>query len=350
MTSTSIQITRSFTRSLPKIELHAHLTGSISRECLHDIWKQKKAQKPDLDVEDPLMAIPPGKVDYDIKTFFPLFSSYIYRLCNDASSIEHSTQAVLNDFEADGVVYLELRTTPRATHDLSKENYVKTILTIIASHNKKSNNKMKTYLILSVDRRNTIAEAEEVLDLALKYRSAGVVGIDLCGNPAVGDVRIFSDTFARARVEGLAITVHFAETTSSATDEELLCLLSWLPKRLGHVIHVKDEIKKMIERQNIGVELCLSCNVHARMITGGYSDHHFGMWRHSTVPVALSTDDVGVFCSPLSEEYYLAATHFSLDRRQLRELCEKAIPSIFSGSKEEQRLREIYAEWDGLTL
>jgi hypothetical protein len=24
------------------------------------------------------------------------------------------------------------------------------------------------------------------------------------------------------------------------------------------------------------------------MITGTYSDHHFGIWRHSRVPVALS--------------------------------------------------------------
>jgi adenosine deaminase len=28
--------------------------------------------------------------------------------------------------------------------------------------------------------------------------------------------------------------------------------------------------------------------VHAKMITGTYSDHHFGMWRQSSVPVALS--------------------------------------------------------------
>jgi len=49
-------------------QLHAHLTGSISRECLHDIWKTKKAQDAGLLLQDPLVAIPPGKVDYDIKT------------------------------------------------------------------------------------------------------------------------------------------------------------------------------------------------------------------------------------------------------------------------------------------
>jgi adenosine deaminase len=50
------------------LQLHAHLTGSISRECLHDIWVLKKAQGPTLDLEDPLIAIPNGKVDYNINT------------------------------------------------------------------------------------------------------------------------------------------------------------------------------------------------------------------------------------------------------------------------------------------
>ncbi|KAF2126339.1 Metallo-dependent hydrolase [Dothidotthia symphoricarpi CBS 119687] len=341
-----------FARRLPKIELHAHLTGSISRTCLHEIWITKKAQEPDLDVEDPLIAIPPGKVDYDIKTFFPLFSSYIYRLCNDLPSIEYSTKAVLQDFQADGVVYVELRTTPRAmpTKGITKDDYVKTILDILNVHNDHKGNAMRAFLILSVDRRNTPAEAEEVVDLAIKYQTMGVVGVDLCGDPAKGDVRIFTDAFARARAANLKITLHFAEGEVSASDTELETLLSWKPNRLGHVIHVKNEYRRIIEKENIGVELCLSCNVHAQMITGTYSDHHFGTWRHSSVPVALSTDDVGVFCSPLSQEYYLAAQHFGLNRTDIRALCERAIDSIFTGPEEHARLKKMYSEWAGWTV
>jgi hypothetical protein len=50
-------------------QLHAHLTGSISRECLHDIWVARKAANATFELEDPLVAIPTGKVDYDIKTY-----------------------------------------------------------------------------------------------------------------------------------------------------------------------------------------------------------------------------------------------------------------------------------------
>ena len=51
--------------------MHAHLTGSISRECLHDIWEKKKAEDPAFDVEDPLVAIPSDKVDYNLETYGP---------------------------------------------------------------------------------------------------------------------------------------------------------------------------------------------------------------------------------------------------------------------------------------
>ncbi|KAI4636787.1 hypothetical protein J4E93_010912 [Alternaria ventricosa] len=240
-------------------QLHAHLTGSISRDCLHAIWETKKARQPDFDLEDPWVAIPTGKVDYDIKTY--------------------STRAVLQDFQDDGVVYAELRTTPRAIlgEGVTKDDYVKTVLDILHAHNDDANSTMRAFLILSIDRRNNIADAEEVVDLAIKYQSAGVVGVDLCGDPAKGDIRIFGDSFARAKAAGLKITLHFAESENSSSDLELQTLLSWQPDRLGHVIHVKDGFKETIEQHGIGVELCLSCNVHAKMITGTYSDHHFGV-------------------------------------------------------------------------
>lgn len=231
-------------------------------------------------------------------SFFPLFSSYIYKLVNDLPSIEYSTKAVLQDFQEDGVVYLELRTTPRAmpAANLTKDDYTKSILQSLQAHNNDAANTMRAFLILSIDRRNTVAEAQEVVDLAIECQSLGVVGVDLCGDPAKGDVRIFADAFARAKAAGLMITLHFAETTMSASDLELTTLLSWKPDRLGHVIHVKEEYREVIESENIGVELCLSCNVHAKMITGTYSDHHFGMWRHTAVPVALSVGAVSARC------------------------------------------------------
>ena len=138
---------------------------------------------------------------------------------------------------------------------------------------------MTTYLILSVDRRVTAAEALEVVDLAIKYQRRGVIGLDLCGDPSKAvDVSKFREAFEKAKDCGLKITLHFAEVPSSSSDEELQALLSFQPDRLGHVIHINDAIGEEIKSRKLALELCLSCNVSAKLTKGGFKGHIFGQW------------------------------------------------------------------------
>lgn len=47
---------------------------------------------------------------------------------------------------------------------------------------------------------------------------------------------------------------------------------------------------------------------------------------------------MGFFCSPVSNEYLLAAEHFGIDRAGLVEMCRKSVHMIFGGELEKQRL------------
>ena len=206
---------------------------------------------------------------------------------------------MLTDFRADGVVYLELRTTPRDIGEgAGKEGYVRTVLDCIAEfsaaeeqqqqqqqqeRSPRPSTMMQTYLILSIDRRNTVAEAMEVVDLAIKYRDRGVVGLDLCGDPHAAsgvEVRRFAGAFARAREVGLGVTVHFAEVQKEGGggEEELRALLDFRPDRVGHVCHPGEGIRQEVLDRGVGVELCVSCNVMAGLTEGGIRGHHFGWW------------------------------------------------------------------------
>lgn len=351
----STHVDATFTKDLPKVELHAHLTGSITPQCLHQIWAQRRSTDPELTLQDPLEAMSKGKA-WDITTFFPLFSKYIYELCSTPASIIYSTNAVLHNFRKDGVAYLELRTTPRSSPSMSKDEYVTTILSCIENYPDRSD--MPIYLILSIDRRNTPEEAMGVIDLAIQYRPRGVVGVDLCGDPSKGDVSTFKEAFQKAKLHGLKVTLHFAEIPASSSVQELITLLSFEPDRLGHVIHVPDTIKKQIKDKNLGLELCVSCNVQAKLIEGDVADHHFVSWIKTECPVILcvsvlmphsaqrltvsmQTDDVGVFRSKLSNEYSLVAEAFSLSRDDLISLCERAVEVIFGGDYQKQRLRTL---------
>ncbi|RYO98072.1 hypothetical protein DL764_007202 [Monosporascus ibericus] len=340
-------------RAMPKIEVTSPFfrspsrIGSISRQCLHEIWGRKKAAG-QTELEDPLVVMPPDKHDYDLATFFPLFSSYIYHLVDDAEALEHASRAVVRDFAEDGVAYLELRTTPRALPraGLDKAGYVDAVLRAIDAAQRESPS-IRARLILSVDRRDVPEEARSTAALAARFRDyggGGVVGLDLCGDPAKGDVSLFTPAFATARAAGLGLTVHFAEAEASAGEAELRTLLDWEPDRLGHVIHVPPDVRRRIAAAPgaIGLELCLSCNVHAKMIVGSFEAHHFGEWWRLDGPVVVPcTDDVGVFGSPLSNEWRLIQKHFHLSREEILGLARKGIDVIFGGEGEKQRLREL---------
>ena len=116
-----------------------------------------------------------------------MFTRYIYNLCNTLDAVRFSTLRVLEDFEADGAAYLELRTTPRAfpATGMTAEEYVTAVLDAIEDYSKRPDTKMMTRLILSIDRRDSIEKATGTVDMAVKYRTRGVVGVDLCGDPMV---------------------------------------------------------------------------------------------------------------------------------------------------------------------
>jgi adenosine deaminase len=101
----------------------------------------------------------------------------------------------------------------------------------------------------------------------------------------------------------LKLTVHFAEVEPQKplrdlvqSDDELDQLMKLRPHRLGHVIHVQPEHKQAILDNNIGLELCLSCNVIGKLTKGNYADHHFGWWwkqNYNMIALCVST------CLPL---------------------------------------------------
>lgn len=62
------------------------------------------------------------------------------------------------------------------------------------------------------------------------------------------------------------------------------------------VVHVPDHVKKQIAaRPGIGLELCLSCNVQAKMIVGSFDAHHFREWWRVEGPVVVPCVSVNNF-------------------------------------------------------
>ncbi|KAG6331336.1 hypothetical protein ID866_7752, partial [Astraeus odoratus] len=240
-----------FLQSLPKAELHAHLNGSIPCQTLVELAEDlPPSADTNNKITNNIERLKSGVTLDEFSDFFPLFPA-IYALTSTPPALSRVTRDVLDAFlkpssepppgftytptpECD---YIEIRTTPRATAEMSRYTYLTTVLDEIEKYPPD-----QAALIVSIDRRMTEVDIAECVDLAIALKAEGrrVVGLDLCGDPYKGDIATFEKHFKRGKEAGLGLTIHIAETRDS-TVAESLALLDWRPDRLGHATFLSEE-------------------------------------------------------------------------------------------------------------
>lgn len=338
---------QTFTQRVPKIDLHAHLNGSIRRSTLSEL-----ASSQNLDANTSRI------VSGDARSLVEMFSVFnvIHKAVRGPSVLRRIAREVLEDFASDGVVYLELRTTPRAHSewDMDEEGYVRAVLDgfqdYAAAAGVKGQQEQTTTttcdarLLLSIDRKDPPSTSQRTVDLAMKYQSQGVVGIDLSGDPSKGTFSQWVPALTRARQHGLKISLHAGELDN--THDEMAQMLEFNPDRFGHVCFLSPSNAKTLRSNRTPLELCLTSNIltHAPTIPS-YADHHF-LQHHklNEHPVVLCTDDTAVFGTTLSKEYAIAMDAFGLRRDHVRQLVLDSVQSTFLTPQEKEHLHQRVSE------
>ncbi|KAF6264632.1 adenosine/AMP deaminase family protein [Scenedesmus sp. NREL 46B-D3] len=312
-----------FCQLLPKVELHAHLNGCVRSSTI---------SLPHLAGS---LCVPAGH--RSLADCFVLFDA-VHQLTTKHDTITRITREVVEDFAAEHTTYLELRTTPkdRPEHGISKRSYAAAVLAGLQQFRQaQPAADIAVKLLLSIDRRNDTAAAMDTVEVAVELMPAGVVGVDLSGNPCVGRWATWLPALQRARQAGLKVTLHAAEVCNY---EETHAMLDFGPDRLCHMCVLDGALQQRLWASNIPVELCLTSNVKTNSVPG-FVDHHFGQFYAANHPVVLCTDDSGVFATTLSQEYAITAAAFGLDQQQLIELASRAVEYCFCSEQDKQLLR-----------
>ncbi|CAN6552801.1 unnamed protein product [Malus baccata var. baccata] len=274
--------------SMPKVELHAHLNGSVRDSTLLELASVlgEKGVIVFSDVEHVIR-----KNDRSLTEVFRLFD-LIHILTTDHKVITRITKEVIEDFASENVVYLELRTTPKnnASIGMSKHSYLEAVLegikavtavdvafrpqssdvgsqknSSLINHTCSGSARKKIYvrLLLSIDRRETNEAAMETVKLALEMRDFGVVGIDLSGNPIVGEWYLITI------LSLLQKTVSFNPTVVP-NPKEIQAMLDFQPQRIGHACCFEEDEWKTLKSLSIPL-ICIMQNIlwsSAQMIPG----------------------------------------------------------------------------------
>lgn len=302
-------------KKVGKTELHAHLGGAVPMHFIRD----RSTPEAYTQVTQFIERIQQG-IDYSAA--FAVFSM-IGKILNTNQRIEEAAYAFCQNQYADNVTFTELRTGLKRL-DGSLEDYLKAVLAGLGRGMKDF--PIKVTLVLSLRRDTSIQDANETVDLAIKYREV-VTGLDISGESIKGDGRGIVDAVKRARSAGLPITLHIGESSKEDPAQQLKELTEFEPSRLGHAVHLCSQAKSWVEEKKIPVEACIRSALSVNMITKPGEHPALALFKKGH-PVVFCTDDSAIF-GDLSEELALAACLCDLPVERVFELQQQALSYAF---------------------
>ena len=116
-------------------------------------------------------------------------------------------------------------------------------------------------------------------------------------------------------------------------------------KRIGHGVNLITDPETMVLMQNgrVMVEINLISNLFLEYVKD-YSQHPFPEYLRTGIPVALSTDDRGMWDSNMTDEFFVAVKEFNLSWEEMVQMGRNSLKFAFVQEPVKQKLLKDYEE------
>jgi adenosine deaminase len=340
---------RAFLQRMPKIDLHRHLEGSLRLQTLAEIAVEHGIDLPSYRAEDLRRYVQAREDQPDYHRFLAKFR-LLRRFYRSREALERIAAEVVADAAADNIRYLELRFNPIAlsrAQGFPLQDVVEWITSAISQAQQTHPTTVR--LILQIGRDEIPRVAEEILELALAYRTRGIVGLDLAGDEINYPAYRLSHIYQRARQEGLGVTIHAGEVGGAMNARE--AVLRFRAQRIGHGIHALEnsEVVRLLLERNIVLEVCPTSNLQTGAVRS-LSHHPLPDMLALGLRATLNTDDPSISDTTLTDEYLVAIMAMGLELDQIRAMVFNALDAAFLSKEEREPLREQFAVWETIQI
>jgi adenosine deaminase len=288
--------------SLPKVELHRHLEGSLRLTTMLDIARQHGVTVP------VSMFNLSGLVqvqDQDPQTFTNFLDKFktLRLFYKSPDVIDRVTREAVEDAAKDNIRYIELRFTPVALSRAERFPLHDVMEWVVNSAQEAAKKyKVKVGLIASVNRHESPELAEQVAWLAASYMKDGLLGMDLAGNEAEFKSDPFQGIFKEAKQAGLHITIHAGEWGPAENVRDAIVNLG--AERVGHGVRVMEDenVVALAKERGTIFEVCVTSNYQSGVVRS-LPSHPLPRMMAAGLRITLNTDDPSVSRITLSHEY-----------------------------------------------
>jgi adenosine deaminase len=324
--------------TIPFIDLHRHLDGSVRLETILELGRQHNIELPGTTVEElrphaQVTEPQPGLMEFIGKMLWAT------RVLADGEACRRVARENVEDAQREGIDYLELRFSPyfmAEPHQLDMAEVIEGVVAGIAEGVAATGVGVNLIGILSRTYGAEICMKE--LDALLAHRDH-LVALDLAGDEANFPAPLFVHHFAKGRDAGWRITVHAGEAGGSQSVWDAIRLLG--AERIGHGVRALEDPKlaDYLAEKRVPIEANLTSNVHTSTVPNLQSHPLREMMSRGLV-CSINTDDPGVSAIDLHHEFEVAAPAARLTREQIRQAQINALETAFLSEEEKRALRD----------
>jgi len=325
--------------SLPKVELHRHLEGSLRLTTMLDIARQHGVTVPiSMFNLSGLVQVQ----DQDPQTFTNFLDKFktLRLFYKSPDVIDRVTREAVEDAAHDNICYLELRFTPVALSRAEGFPLHDVMDWVVKSAQEAATKyKIKVGLIASVNRHESPELAEQVAWLAMEYIKDGLVGIDLAGNEAEFKSDPFQGIFKEAKQTGLHVTIHAGEWGGAENVRDAILNLG--AERIGHGVRVMEDesVVALAKERGTVFEVCVTSNYQSGVVRS-LPSHPLPSMIAAGLNVTINTDDPSVSRITLSHEYQHVCEKLNVPMSVLKQSVLNAAQASFLNDDEKTKLVE----------
>lgn len=321
-TTTEPTVDAEWVRGLPKAEVHVHLEGSIPASVVREAARAAGLE------------VPPDDRDGFAFTDLASFLEHLDVSCRLVTERDQLYEIAYDYGRRNvhtGIRYADVIITP--PHWPAWAHRLDELIDALDAGfaDGEADGHMPVGLCISVQRKQSTAEAVELVEWILDRRHPRVVALSIDGNEAaVGRTGArFADAFRSAADNGLHRCVHAGESSGPEGVRDAIDHL--LAERIDHGVRAIEDASLVAElaERRVFLDVCPTSNVLLG-IAPSLAEHPVEPLRKAGVALSLNTDDPLPFGTDITREYCICAEQFGWGRDTVASIARTSIEACFA--------------------